>query len=464
MIKKNQSILNLLNGATDFIINVAALFLSYWLRFYVLDGSLTGQSLGRYAFLACANAGLCVLLYVLFRLYEPKRRTGFARDAWRIFQANGLSVLVLGLVLFVWRYVDFSRLLLLFHFIASTALIVAKHGAVRAMLNRMRTRGRNLKHILLVGNGRLSQRYLDALHKNPQFGYRVSGVVSNTDQSLTLPQDTSVLGTVEEIQTVLSQHFFDEVIVALDEEDVCHTQPVILACNIAGVRFSVIPYFTEYCFFATAPEVQNVGNVQVLDICASPLDSYLSRALKRSMDFLAALFIALLTSPVMATAALAVKLTSPGPVLFKQERVGRDKNNFYMYKFRSMQVNQEASTAWSQKGDARVTRWGKFMRKTSIDELPQLFNILKGDMSLVGPRPEIPYHVSHFREEIPYYMARHQIRPGLTGWAQVNGYRGDTSIEKRVQYDLFYIYNWSLVLDVRIILKTAFGGIISAAE
>ena len=185
---------------------------------------------------------------------------------------------------------------------------------------------------------------------------------------------------------------------------------------------------------------------------------------KRLFDILASLLLIVLTSPVMLVAAIGTRLSSPGPILFRQERIGKDKKPFYMLKFRSMRVNAQSDTAWTCDHDPRRTAWGAFMRRYSIDELPQLFNVLAGDMSLVGPRPEIPRYVDHFKYSIPLYMVRHQVRPGITGWAQVNGLRGDTSIRARVDYDLYYIENWSMLFDIKILLMTPFKGVVNRQE
>ena len=189
-----------------------------------------------------------------------------------------------------------------------------------------------------------------------------------------------------------------------------------------------------------------------------PLDNWANAFSKRAMDIAGSLLLIILLSPVMLLCAIGVKLSSPGPVIFKQERVGRNKKPFYMYKFRSMRVNSGQDTRWSTSRDSRRTKFGAFMRKCSLDELPQFFNVLKGEMSLVGPRPEIPYYVEQFKEEVPLYMVKHQVRPGITGWAQVNGLRGDTSIKARVEHDVYYIEHWSLLFDIEILLTTVFRG------
>lgn len=204
------------------------------------------------------------------------------------------------------------------------------------------------------------------------------------------------------------------------------------------------------------PHTEALDGLPMMNMRHIPLDYIGNALLKRMCDLAGAVFLMLLTIPVMLIAAVGVKLSSPGPIIFKQERVGKGRKHFNIYKFRSMYVNDIADTAWSSPGDERQTKFGAWMRKHFIDELPQLFNVIKGDMSLVGPRPEIPFFVEQFRKEIPHYMVKHQVRPGMTGWAQVNGLRGDTSIHRRIDYDLFYIENWNILLDLKIMWRTVF--------
>ena len=213
----------------------------------------------------------------------------------------------------------------------------------------------------------------------------------------------------------------------------------------------------------TKPYTEDLQGLPVVNIRYVPLSNTFNAMLKRIVDIFGAFVAIILFSPVMLFSCIMIKLTSPGPLIYRQTRVGLHNKPFEMYKFRSMEVQTEEKEkkAWTVKNDPRVTGFGKFMRHTSIDELPQLFNILKGDMSLVGPRPERPFFVEKFREEIPRYMVKHQVRPGLTGWAQVNGYRGDTSIRKRIDCDLYYIENWTLGLDFKILFLTFFKGFVN---
>ena len=232
-------------------------------------------------------------------------------------------------------------------------------------------------------------------------------------------------------------------------------------CEKSGVHTKFVPDYHN--IIPTKPYTEDLQGLPVVNIRYVPLSNTFNAMLKRIVDIFGALVAIILFSPVMLFSCIMIKLTSPGPLIYRQTRVGLHNKPFEMYKFRSMEVQTEEKEkkAWTVKNDPRVTGFGKFMRHTSIDELPQLFNILKGDMSLVGPRPERPFFVEKFREEIPRYMVKHQVRPGLTGWAQVNGYRGDTSIRKRIDCDLYYIENWTLGLDFKILFLTFFKGFVN---
>ena len=210
------------------------------------------------------------------------------------------------------------------------------------------------------------------------------------------------------------------------------------------------------------PQFDDLDGIPLMNIRRIPLDNWVNAFLKRLLDVAGSLVLIIFSSPLMLIAAVGVKLSSPGPVIFTQERIGRNKKPFRMYKFRSMRVNDRQDTGWSRDRDDRKTKFGAFIRKCSIDELPQFFNVLKGDMSLVGPRPEVPYYVEQFKDEIPLYMVKHQVRPGITGWAQVNGLRGDTSIKARVEHDIFYIEHWTLGFDIRILFMTLFKALINS--
>ena len=280
----------------------------------------------------------------------------------------------------------------------------------------------------MVGYSRAAEQYIDRLLWNPQWGYKICGILDDTVPSGTLYKGIKVLGRLQNLEVILPHNELDEVAIALALKDYDNLENVVNICEKSGVHTKFIPDYNSV--IPTRPYTEDLMGLPVINIRYVPLSNNSNKVIKRAMDILGSLCGIVLFSPVMLFLALLVKISSPGPVIFRQERVGLHSKPFYMYKFRSMEQQSEDAEkkAWTVRDDPRVTGIGKFMRRTSLDELPQLFNILKGDMSMVGPRPERPLFVERFKEEIPRYMVKHQVRPGLTGWAQVNGYRGDTSI------------------------------------
>ncbi|MDE6942036.1 MAG: exopolysaccharide biosynthesis polyprenyl glycosylphosphotransferase, partial [Lachnospiraceae bacterium] len=260
---------------------------------------------------------------------------------------------------------------------------------------------------------------------------------------------------------ILTQNRLDEIGITLSLSDYDRLENIVKTCEKTGVHTKFIPDYNSV--IPSRPYLEDLDGLAVVNIRRVPLSNMANMLLKRIVDIVGALFAIVLASPFMLAAAVGVKVTSRGPLIFKQERVGLHNKPFQMYKFRSMEVQNDADEkkGWTTKNDPRVTKVGRLLRSTSIDELPQLFNVLKGDMSLIGPRPERPLFVEKFKEEIPRYMIKHQVRPGITGWAQVNGYRGDTSIKKRIEYDLYYIENWSMGFDFKILFLTFFKGFIN---
>ena len=270
-----------------------------------------------------------------------------------------------------------------------------------------------------------------------------------------------VLGTIGSLSALLEVNHPDEIAITLGLSEYYKLERIVAMCEKAGVHTKFIPDYSK--IIPTKPYTEDLLGLAVINIRHVPLSNTFNMMVKRAMDIVGSLICIVLFSPVMLITAVLIKLTSPGPLIFTQERVGLHNVPFRMYKFRSMEVQtqSEEKKGWTVKNDPRVTPVGRFIRKTSIDELPQLFNVLKGDMSLIGPRPERPQFVEKFREEIPRYMVKHQVRPGMTGWAQVNGYRGNTSIRKRIDCDLYYIENWTVGLDIKILFLTVFRGFVN---
>jgi Undecaprenyl-phosphate glucose phosphotransferase len=329
---------------------------------------------------------------------------------------------------------------------------------LRDLLRHFRKKGYNLKHVLLVGYSRAAEQYIERIKQNPAWGYHIMGVLDDHVDKDVEFKGIQVIGDVDEIYRLLPENNLDEIAITLSLSDYDRLEEIVSFCEKSGVHTKFIPDYNAV--IPTKPYTEDLDGLPVINIRNVPLTSGWNQFLKRSMDIIGAAVACILFSPAMLVCAVLIKLTSEGPILFKQERIGLHNRPFYMYKFRSMRLQTEADEkkGWTVKNDPRVTGIGKFMRKTSLDELPQLFNILKGDMSLVGPRPERPQFVEKFKEEVPRYMIKHQVRPGLTGWAQVNGYRGDTSIRKRIECDIYYIENWTIGLDFKIIVLTFLTG------
>lgn len=315
--------------------------------------------------------------------------------------------------------------------------------------------------MLIIGTGALALQYKADIEADPELGFNVIGFIGSLKRLPEEMQDKH-LGSFEMLDGELASPDIYEVVIALDPEDYSRIREVIAVCERNGVKYSVIPFYND--IIPANPVIETIGKSKLISMRSNRLDNVGWNILKRGFDIITSALALLLLSPLMLLIALGVKLSSPGPVLFKQTRIGYNRKEFRMLKFRSMKVNDAEETAWTTDADPRRTKFGSFLRKVSLDELPQLINVLKGDMSLVGPRPELQHFVEQFKETVPFYMVKHQVKPGMTGWAQVNGYRGDTSIEKRIELDLWYIEHWSAGLDVRILLRTIFGGMINKEE
>ena len=332
---------------------------------------------------------------------------------------------------------------------------------LRWILRKYRKQGYNQKHILLVGYSRAAEGYLDRVVTHPEWGYIVKGILADNKPEGEEYRGIKILGGTDKLAEILPQNQLDEIVITLGLAEYHKLGRIVNMCEKSGVHTKFVPDYNN--IIPTKPYTEDLMGMPVINIRRVPLNNMLNAVAKRCVDIFGALVAIILFSPVMLVTSIIIKVTSPGPLIFKQERIGKHNRPFYMYKFRSMVVQDEKDEkkGWTTKNDPRVTPIGRFIRKTSIDELPQLFNILIGDMSLVGPRPERPQFVEKFKEEIPRYMIKHQVRPGLTGWAQVNGYRGDTSIQKRIEFDLYYIENWTMGFDFKIIFLTFFKGFIN---
>jgi Undecaprenyl-phosphate glucose phosphotransferase len=460
VIRKNQKWINALNILSDGALLLFAFFLAAWFRFEIWEGSMSASEFVHtqsYLVPAAAYAVGMVFAYYLLQMYGSYRFKQIAQEIVTVCAANAGGVLVLMAVLFLLRLTEFSRGALALLYLFSDILVLGKRIGLRRMLRHYRMLGYNLKHVVIVGNGHLARQYLDDIKQGNQYGLVSDGYVSCHSKADLGTQ----LGAYEELEQILEKTQADDVVIALEPHEVQWMPTILSACEKEGVRTSIIPYYNDY--LPAHPQVETIGESKLMNIRTIPLDNLGNAMAKRLFDIVVSAVLIVLTSPIMLAVAIGVKLSSPGPVLFKQERVGLDKKSFKMLKFRSMRIDT-AHDGWTTDDDPRKTKFGSFIRKCSLDEFPQFFNVLKGDMSLIGPRPELPHFVEQFKEKIPLYLVRQQVRPGITGWAQVNGLRGDTSIVERVKYDIWYIENWTWLLDMKILWKTAFGGMVNSEK
>lgn len=447
----------------DAIVLVLSYFLAWLIRFVgpMAATAVRTRSFKQYMLMLVLIVPVYLLLYQAFTLYTPMRMQGRRLVLANIIKANSLGLLILMFTFYMIDESDYSRSTYIMFYVINIILQWCARMLIFTILRDMREKGLNQKQMICVGYSRAAEEYIDRVLANPQWGYVIRGILDDNIPAGTEYKGIKVLGRIANLNVILPENRLDEIAITLGLSEYYRLEEIVALCEKSGVHTKFIPDYNK--IIPTKPYTEDILGLPVINIRYVPLNNTFNALVKRAMDIAGSIVGIIVTSPLMLLMCLIIKLTSPGPLIYKQERVGLHNQTFWMYKFRSMEVQPESEEkkAWTVKNDPRVTPIGKFMRHTSIDELPQLFNILKGNMSLVGPRPERPFFVEKFREEIPRYMVKHQVRPGLTGWAQVNGYRGDTSIRKRIECDLYYIENWSIGLDIKIIFLTFFKGFIN---
>ena len=473
VIKENERLLTLFRVLVDAVIIISSFILSYYLRFDDIHSPLIRMriisepigyymSLGEYMQSLFAIVPSYIVSYYAFKLYDPKRVKSRKAELAAVLAANIVGIVIVTAILFFYRSgTPYARLLIIIFIITNTALTMIVRFSITTAVRKFRRGGHNKKHILLVGYSRTAEGYIDRLKSNPEWGYMVHGILDDKMDIGHTYRGMHVIGRISELENQLERHNYDEIIITLPIDHLDKLERIVAITENSGVHTKFVPDYNN--IIPTRPYTEDLDGLPVIHVRKVPLSMSFNRFIKRTMDIIGSLLLIIITAIPMLIIAILVKTTSKGPLIFKQERIGLHNKPFMMYKFRSMVMQDEESEAkaWTVKDDPRVTRIGRFIRKTSLDEFPQFFNVLVGNMSLVGPRPERPQFVEKFREEIPRYMIKHQVRPGITGWAQVNGYRGDTSIRKRIDCDLYYVENWSIGLDIKIILLTPFKGFVN---
>jgi Undecaprenyl-phosphate glucose phosphotransferase len=464
MLKRYQHTFGHAFRVIDASVMVGAWLASYWARFIPpiavpepLKVTKGFPDFSTYAALAPLVAVLWISVLTLMRVYESRRMLAPGREIQVLLKAHCIALLVFIALTYFFEDYKYSRLVMIYFAILGAAGMVVFRLIVRGALRTLRARGFNLRHVLAVGEGPALEALIRRLELFPELGLRVRGIASRGggDTALGYP----VLGRFEDVPEIIHATRVDEVLIALPPTQSQELDRLLDLLKDETIDVRLVPDVHRYVTLGC--EIEDFDGLPIVRINDSPVIGWGAIA-KRVTDAVASALLLLMLSPLLLLIALMVKLSSRGPILYVQERMGLDGQSFSMLKFRSMRVDAEAQTGavWAHATDNRRTAIGTFLRKTSLDELPQLWNVLRGDMSLVGPRPERPVFVSKFRKEIPHYMLRHKVRAGITGWAQVNGWRGNTSLDRRIECDLFYIRNWSYGLDLKILTMTLWKGFI----
>ncbi len=447
----------------DLALSFLAVFLGFSFRFLIMDPSyadLAALDLASYLFFGGLLAVSQVVVFSLMGLYRLQKFLSFLDEVGTLVTGILINIAFSFAILYYFKIYEVSRLLPALYGVALILLTIVGHNLFRRVLYNRREAGHGLQGLLIVGGAQTALRAAKALEKNPIYGYRVLGFVVRADEpDLVVPRQ-KVLGTLEDLDALVEAKAPGDIIYAEDHGSRESLGAVLQVCDRQGVQLHVVPGFGN--LLTANGLLENLNGLPLISIRDIPARSGFNRILKRTFDIVFSGLFLLIFSWLYLLITLAVKLTSRGPVFFLQERVGLDNQVFKILKFRTMRVQDEkaSDTVWTTKDDPRITVIGKFLRQSSLDEIPQFINIFLGEMSVVGPRPERPYYVEQFKDKYQYFKRRHAVKAGLTGWAQINGLRGDTSIQDRIDADLYYIENWTFFLDLKIVFLTPFKGMI----
>jgi Undecaprenyl-phosphate glucose phosphotransferase len=463
MLKAHSKFFETLVLFLDWIALSCSWALAYCIRFYIpiIPVHKGIPSFYTYIILLIIMIPLWFVVFKALGLYRPRRISSRVAEVMDIVKATSVATLILITLTFFVARQEFSRVIFLYFWIISVVALCLTRILFREFLRLIRKRGYNLRYALIVGTGKLGQDITDKIQDHPELGLKIRGFLSEDASQVGNTIDGyQVLDTYENIRDVIISNQIDMVLITLPLN--AHEKLKSILDNIADEMVSILIIPDLFEFISLRGGVGEFEGIPIISLRDSPLYGW-NRVIKKSTDILLSLLIVLVTSPLMLVISILIKATSPGPILYKQDRMGLDGKIFKMLKYRTMgtQAEEKTGPTWATENDQRRTSVGAFLRKTSLDELPQFFNVLKGDMSIVGPRPERPHFIQQFRSKIPKYMLRHKMKAGITGWAQVNGWRGNTSLEKRIEYDLYYIENWKLMFDFEIMWLTFWRGFIS---
>ncbi len=458
MLQEHSRLFQRMMFVSDSMLTVAAWILAYYVRFEILTPP-EWVPFERYLVLLPWVVIIAALVFWTTGLYSPDRAERLPSLVFGVAKSVAALLLFVAASLSFYRALSFSRLMFILFALLTSSFMVLLRVSVFAYVRRARRRGQYLRRVLIVGAGRVGRRLRSAMMEFPWMGLEVVGFADDRRE------DADIIGKIAEVPHLIDEsyrsgHPIDYVYMALPLSASKEIESLVDELSTRLVHVCIVPDLFQ--FDVLNSRVTHVAGLPIIHVI-DEAPAQFSLVLKRVVDVLFSAVFLLLTSPLLLIIAVSVKLSSKGPIFYRQERMGLNGKKFDMLKFRSMPENAEDRTGpvWAKEGEDRATAVGRLLRRTSLDELPQFINVLRGDMSVVGPRPERPVFIDQFKQRIPRYMLRHKTKAGITGWAQVNGWRGNTSIEKRIEYDLFYIQNWSLMLDLKIMLMTLWRGFVS---
>lgn len=453
MLKKHNQLFLGIFLIVDAALVFIAWVLAYQINFHFAPGSL--HPVNFHIFLSVVTVSIYILVFKLRGLYASMRTIPAKQELVGVVKAASIAVMVTIVIFyFVLRNSDYFNLIFIYFWLVSILLLVVYRVIFRKTIRYLRKKGYNLRHVLIIGTGDSAIAAAHKIKQHLEFGFNIAGFLSRDPREVGQSIDgIKILGSYHDLKQIINSMTIDQVFFALPAKDERMIRPMLGHVDMEGMDIRIVLDLSG--FFTLRQTLEDFDGLPVINLRESPFYGW-ARFAKRLFDIVFSFLALIIFSPVMFLAALLIWLTSGLPVFYKQERIGLDGKRFTLLKFRTMHIDAEkrCGPVWAERGDARVTRIGAILRKWSIDELPQICNILLGDMSVIGPRPERPVFVEEFRKHIPQYILRHKVKTGMTGWAQIHGCRGNTSLEKRIAYDLYYIEHWSMWLDLKILCMT----------
>ncbi len=463
MLRERNETYMLLFAVIDMAMAFISFLLAFILRFFIETNNLEDFSsinLRGYLFIGIVITISQVIVFYFIGMYQPRKIGLLKKESGSIILGTIVSILIALGVIFFLKTFRYSRLVILYFGILNIMLVSLSRSVLRFFINRSHLKGKQLESILIIGAGESAAQVESVIMRNKLYGYTIEGFIKLPGDAVNIIKDNRILGELDDLPGILVEVQPYHVIYAADSANSKNLRKAIILCSYEGINLHFALNFSE--LLVSKIYFENLDGIPLISMRDIPARKGFNRLLKRIFDIVFSFLFIVVFSPLYILIGLVIKLTSKGPILLTQDRVGLNNKVFKLYKFRTMylQKPEESDTIWTKSNDPRVTHVGRILRKLSLDEIPQFFNVLSGKMSVVGPRPERPYWVVQFKERYVGYMQRHGMKAGITGWAQINGLRGDTSIEERVAADIYYIENWSFLLDLKIILLTPFKSIV----